>query len=176
MTLKAPQINANQSQEGFPPPLLSRVQLFTVTRRWAGKFSRMTLRKGNKTRSIKCLASFETRWTSFGNHCQTYEVSPRSVRWSPAVRPSAPCHPSPSRLRSNCDPNGNENTDSPFANPSWVLNLAGGWVKRREHRLPLCDRMRSGGRFFRTSLSSLTSLTRCSPRLDQTLNDFLCGT
>lgn len=33
------------------------------------------------------------------------------------MRPSAPRRSSPSRLRSNCDPNGEENTHSPFTNP-----------------------------------------------------------
>lgn len=64
---------------------------------------------------------------------------PRSVRRSLAVRPSAaPPHPSPSRFRSSCGPNGKENTDSPFRNPPrWVPNLAGGCVKAREHTVSL---------------------------------------
>lgn len=63
------------------------------------------------------LLLLKTQWTCVGNHWQTYQVSPRSVRWSLAVRPSAPRRSSPSRLRSNCDPNVEENTHSPFTNP-----------------------------------------------------------
>lgn len=84
-----------------------------------------------------------TRWSHFRNRCQTYQVFPRSVRRSPAVRLSAPWHASASRLRSSCDPNGKGDTDSPFTNPSRVLNVSGDCVRAREHALrvlPLRDR------------------------------------
>lgn len=55
------------------------------------------------------------------------KFGPRGVRWSLAVRPSAPRSSSPSRLRSNCDPNGRENADCPLTNPP-----AEGWMWLRE--------------------------------------------